>query len=340
VSYCCPAAAAALLLLPFPVAAAGSVTVCQWEHGQLGKCMITMIPMFKINGKNSYPQPTGLAVQRDGGRVKVWIVDGTRNPAVVCDLAGLEVVNCEEHKFKGYADGLFDARQIAVSGNIAFVLAWDKGCVVQCLDAKGLSQCSCILGQEYHGIYPAGLTVSGNKLFVAHNTGTMAGVMTCDFGPSGVNECIRSPDLPLNVDGGMLVHEGRVYMSFTDHESPDVSERGGIIVCDNAHHIRPNTCRYSTGKVPARGGIFGLAVHDDMMFIPQHVRSQEISICASVTDTDVSDCSSVHTKDVDERVAFRSPCAVAVLPVLGEMPQPPQPSEEVTSKIDLLKNYH
>jgi hypothetical protein len=304
--------------------------------------MISMIPMFKINGKNSYPQPTGLAVQRDGTRVKVWIVDGTRNPAVICDLAGLEVTNCVEHKFKGYSDGLFDARQIAVTGNVAFILAWDKACVVQCLDAKGLSQCSCILGHEFHGIYPVGLAVSGNKLYVSHNTGTMAGAMICDFGPTGVNECIRSPDLPLNVDGGMLVHEGRLYMSFTDYASPDIAERGGIIVCDNADHIRANNCRYSTGKVPARGGILGLAVHDGVMFIPQHVRSQEISICMQVTDTDVTACSSVATVDTDNRVAFRSPCAVAVLPVPpGQLPTPPAPAEEAGgSKIDLLKNYH
>jgi hypothetical protein len=302
--------------------------------------MISMIPMFKINGKNSYPQPTGLAVQQEStGRTRVWIVDGTRNPAMICTLAGLEVVACEEHKFKGYSDGLFDARQIAVSGNVAFVLAYDKACVVQCLDAKGLSQCSCILGQEYHGIFPAGLTVAGNKLYVSHNTGTMAGVMTCDFDTSGVTECVRSPDLPLNVDGGMLVHEGSVYMSYTDPEALGISERGGIIVCDNAEHIRPNTCRYSTGKVPARGGILGLAAHDGVMFVPQHVRSQEISVCREVTESDVNGCESVHTMDVDNRVAFRSPCAVAVLPVVGAMPEPPKAPEEVTSKIDLLKNY-
>lgn len=231
--------------------------------------------------------------------------------------------------------------QVAVAGNVAFVLAWDKACVVQCLDAKGLSQCSCILGHEFHGIYPVGLTVAGNKLYVSHNTGTMAGVMTCDFGPTGVNECMRSPDLPLNVDGGMLVHEGRLYMSYTDYAAPDLSERGGIIVCDNAEHIRANNCRYSTGKVPARGGILSLAVHDGVMFVPQHVRSQEVSLCMEVTDTDVTGCSSVHTKDTDDRVAFRHPTAIAVLPVPPghAMPQPPAPPEEEGSKIDLLKNY-
>jgi hypothetical protein len=329
-----------LLLLLMCLPAAGSVTVCQWVNGRLGECYITMIPMFKVSGKNSYPQPTGLAVQRDpSGRTRVWIVDGTSNPAVICTLVGLQVVGCEERRYRGYSDGLFDARQIAVAGNAAFILAWDKACVIQCLDAKGLSQCSCILGQEHHGIFPAGLTVYGTKLYVSHNKGSNAGVMTCDFGPQGVSECIRSPDLPLNVDGGMLVHEGHMYLSYTDYNEPDPAARGGIIVCDNADHIRLNTCRYSTGKVPARGGIFGLAVHDGVMFVPQHVKSQEVSICSEVTDTDVSRCKSVFTKDADDRVAFRSPCAVAVLPVEGEMPQPPKAIDEPTSKIDLLKNY-
>jgi len=300
-----------------------------------------MIPMFKVNGKNSYPQPTGLAVQKDStGRITLWIADGTRNPAVICTLSGMDVSNCEEHKYKGYGDGLFDARQIAVSGNVAFVLAWDKACVVQCLDAKGLSQCTCALGFEFHGIFPVGLTVSGSKLYVAHNMGNMAGVMACEFGPGGIQECIRNPDLPLNVDGGMVVHDGHLYMSFTDYDSKDPSQRAGIIVCDNADAIRPEGCRLSSERIPALGGILGLAVHEGQMIVPQHVRAQEIRICSEVTDSDVAGCRPVSTMDVDDRVAFRSPCAVAVLPVPeGQLPQPAAAPEESSSKIDLLKNY-
>lgn len=294
--------------------------MCHVSAGEPERCAISMLPMYKINGKNQYPQPAGVAAVRDKlGKLTVWIADGARSPALICGTSGLQLTDCQEATYAGYTDAGIEARNILVTpDNIAFVLAWDRACVVQCLDASTLSRCSCVFGYEHHGMWPVGIALTETgKLVIAHNMHNTGGVLTCSFDHKGVHECVRHPDLPLNLDGGMAVADGHLYMAYTNHSSADLSERAGIIICEDAEEVRPTSCRFSTGKISALGGVIGLAVHDGLLYAPQHVKAQEISVCTSVTNVDVDGCTTVHSYDELNRLAFRAPTGITVLPASG-----------------------